>query len=760
MRQNKFICNMGIFCVAMLCVGCTEDGNLVDGNYTYSLKAHQLSISPKQYSFLGTPGNSGSTGDVTTIDTPWKFSSTPSWLNVNPQNGSSSAQVTFSAETNPSSDASRTAVFFLTSTDPDWEYKTAVSASQDAAFPYVKLLSDNSTLSFTGKAGKEELGIETNSSLSISTSDSWLKASLSSDKKHIVIEVDENKYNSSRTGYVTVKASYSSSVSITVYQTAATMTAETAELNFDNTPATYKLAITSDASWTAATSESWISVFPTSGEAGTSQTEISVTANTDTQPREGYVYFYIGNNKLVQVKIYQRGIYIDTGDAMVDISASGETRKLNVKSNTSWTVTSDSEWMSITPSSGSGETEATVTISDNPSLSERRGYLIFESDSKNIKEEKLVRQYGKTFSVETTVVNFSDKSGTSTIDVNSDGAWNAEKQESYEWFDIEPVTVDGANKLQVSVQENYTTEERTGYVNISLYDKTYQIAIHQDSKYLNVNSSALKFTSKGGTSNVDIATNDAWKASVEAGKEWLSTDVSEGEGNCKMTVNLSDNATVTARKAYVDVTSNYAGITRLNYEQAGRYLTVDKSDFTFFAKGGTSTLTTISSDGVFKVSQQGGWFQINKVSDNTFTVSASENKGTTERTGSITIELTDLSEGELKVVLPVMQVETGATFTKGDFTEDKNWNLSEGHNATITVIGFTADKSWNVNPNVSTTIKFTGYGNDASWNKKHNSNMDVNNSSYGDDGDWNKKHNNNDNITGTGFGTDNNWNQQ
>lgn len=760
MRQNKFIRNIGLFCAAMLCVGCTEDGNLVDGNYTYSLKAHQLSISPKQYSFLGTPGTGGNTGEITTIDTPWNFTALPSWLSVNPQNGSSSTQVTFSAETNPSSETSRTAVFFLASTDPDWEYKTPVSASQDAAFPYVKLLSENSTLSFTGKTGKEELSIETNSSLDITTSDSWLKASLSSDKKHIMVGVDENRSNSSRTGYVTVKASYSSSVSITVSQSAAMLVAETTELNFDNTPATYKLSITSEASWTATSSDSWISVSPTSGTAGTSQAEISVTANTETQAREGYVYFNIGNTKLVKVNVYQRGIYIDTGEGLLDISSNGESRKLNVKSNTSWTVTSDSEWMSITPASGSGETEATVTIADNPSLSERRGYLVFESDSKNIREEILVRQYGKTFSVETTVVNFSDKAGCSNLDVNSNGAWTFEKQEPYDWFDIEPVTVDGINKLQISVQENNTTEERTGYINISLYDKTYQVAVHQDSKYLNVTSSALKFTSKGGTSNVEIATNDKWKATVEAGKDWLSTDTNEGDGKCNMTVSVADNPSVNSRKAYVDVASSYAGITRLNYEQAGRYLNVDKSDFTFFAKGGTSTLTTISSDGVFKITQDGGWFQINMVSDNTFTVSATENKGTTERTGSITIELTDLAEGELKVVLPVLQVETGATFTKGDFSEEKSWNLSEGHDATITVIGFSADKSWNVNPSISTTIKFFGYGNDASWNKKHNSTMEVNNPTYNKDCDWNKKHSNNDNITGTGYGTDNDWNQQ
>ena len=134
------------------------------------------------------------------------------------------------------------------------------------------------------------------------------------------------------------------------------------------------------------------------------------------------------------------------------------------------------------------------------------------------------------------------------------------------------------------MQENNTTEERTGYVNVSLYDKTYQVAVHQDSKYLNVNASALKFGSKGGNSEVEIATNEDWKATIENNASWLSMDKTEGTGDCKFNVTVSENATVNARKAYIDVVTNIAGNTRLNYEQAGRYLNVDKSDFTFLPR--------------------------------------------------------------------------------------------------------------------------------------------------------------------------------
>ena len=229
-------------------------------------------------------------------------------------------------------------------------------------------------------------------------------------------------------------------------------------------------------------------------------------------------------------------------------------------------------------------------------------------------------------------------------------------------------------------------------------------------------SEALKFTSHGGTSSVDVSTNDKWTAAVEDNKSWLNISKTSGEGTAKFEVSTGDNATTSPRAAYVDVISTNAGTVRLNYEQAGRYLTVDRSDFTFFAGGGTSTLTTINTDGKFKMSQEGGWFSINKLGDYTFIVTASENNTKGDRTGSITIELTDLKKGEAKVVLPVKQVASGATFTIGGYTTDQDWNLFKGHNATLTVKGFSSDKNWNDSHNSDSNIGRTDYSNDNNWN--------------------------------------------
>ena len=457
------------------------------------------------------------------------------------------------------------------------------------------------------------------------------------------------------------------------------------------------------------------------------------------------------------ILVTQRGIYIDVRKS-IEMLSSKDSYNLTVQSNTQWTATSDAAWLSISPSSGSGKQNVTVSVDDNPSLSNRVGHIYFTSVAGNIKDTLSVNQAGKEFSVNETLVNFSDKAGTASVKITAEGTWTATPQDNYDWLSFSPMTADGNSNLNISVKENLSTSERIGYINITMLDKTHQIAVHQQSKYFNVTSEALKFTSHGGTSSVDVSTNDKWTAAVEDNKSWLNISKTSGEGNAKFEVSAGDNATTSSRAAYVDVASANAGTVRLNYEQAGRYLTVDRSDFTFFAGGGTSTLTTINTDGKVKMSQEGEWFSINKLGDYTFTVTASENNTKGDRTGSITIELTDLKEGAAKVVLPVKQVASGATFTIGGYTTDQDWNLFKGHNATLTVKGFSSDKNWNVENTSKGTITFTNYGTDKSWNDNHQSNSDLNKNNYGSDKNWNDSHNSDSNIGRTDYGNDNNWN--
>lgn len=155
--------------------------------------------------------------------------------------------------------------------------------------------------------------------------------------------------------------------------------------------------------------------------------EISTTANVYTQSRTGYVYLYIGAKETLVLKVYQEGLFVKAGDHIDNVSSLGETLQFTVTSNVKWEVQPSVDWLSVTPATGSEETQVTLKVEDNPSLSSRKGKLIFTSPLTDLHVEKEIVQNGKFFEVKGEKLTFSDKATTQTVEVNSDGRWTATK---------------------------------------------------------------------------------------------------------------------------------------------------------------------------------------------------------------------------------------------------------------------------------------------------------------------------------------------
>ena len=206
-----------------------------------------------------------------------------------------------------------------------------------------------------------------------------------------------------------------------------------------------------------------------------------------------------------------------------------------------------------------------------------------------------------------------------------------------------------------------------------------------------------------------------------------------------MNVTLADNPSTKKRSGCVEVHTENVGYTEVYYNQDGRYLTADVPEFSFFAKGGTSKLVTIKTDGLYEVKQEGDWFLVDWIDDNSFTVTAPVNDGDTERTGSITLRLTDLKDEEFELVLPVKQISKYSSFTKGDYKEDVSWDLITTPHATITVKKYEADRSWDVDTKSKGKITFTGYGGDRNWNTCTKPLGNISGTGFGKDQDWNNK---------------------
>ena len=94
------------------------------------------------------------------------------------------------------------------------------------------------------------------------------------------------------------------------------------------------------------------------------------------------------------------------------------------------------------------------------------------------------------------------------------------------------------------------------------------------------------------------------------------------------------------------------------------------------ADGGESYVVTIDAVGEYTISQSGSWFVVNHdVENRCFTVTADAYSESTDRTGTVTVELTGQPDGESKsVTIEVIQYSKDVDVDVDGFEDEKEWN--------------------------------------------------------------------------------------
>ena len=730
-------------------VGCSEMYDEALGLYP-TLTPRYMTVTPTALSYSALA--SSKSLQVTSTETPWEIENEIDWISTSPTSGSSSASVNVGVTENKSGDDARTGIFYLKSNVSDWKYETPISVTQAGATPIISL--SKSEIDFAGTANSETITVTANCSWSASSSANWL--TVSQKDNTITLAVTANESNSNRTGTISVVhyGTTNASQKITVRQVPASINASTESLVFNNTASSVNVTINAEASWTSSSSASWIDISPASGESGTSTMKVSVSPNTSTSERTGYVNLSIGGSQRIQIPVRQRGIYIETEESELSFNAAGGSQNFSVLSNTNWTVSSAPSWITVSPSQGEGDGSVKVTASDNPYTANRSGVIHLTQTGLSIDVAVSVSQAGKTFNVNTTVLNFEDKQSMQTINIQTDGTWTASASES--WITISPTSDSGNSTLSVTVPENTSDNERSGQIVVVMADKSATINVIQKGKYFTVSNNLLTYTSKGGVIDVSISTNDSWSAKVEDGSTWLTLSKTSGAGNVDVKVTASDNASVNSRTATLIFETTHNQKVRVVVTQDARYLRVDTREVLFYSKGGTSEAITVSTDGTYSVTTPQSWLSITQ-SANTFTVTASENSGTDARFGKIVIALTDLQEGTYSLTLDVTQLNYGGSFLRKDYDDDHNWDNMGNSTGSLTITGFGSDKNYDTNTESGTTLSVSGYQSDKNWDNSSSSGVTVSVTGYSSDKNYDTTNSSSGTISKKEYGTDYNW---
>ncbi|MDD2229055.1 MAG: BACON domain-containing protein, partial [Candidatus Cloacimonetes bacterium] len=196
----------------------------------------------------------------------------------------------------------------------------------------------------------------------------------------------------------------------------------------------------------------------------------------------------------------------------INIGHQSGSTTFSITSNVSWTVNESISWLSISPSSGSGNNTIAINYTANPDITSRSGQITV-SGSGLTQTVTVTQDAAPLFlTVTPNSRNVTYQAGTTTFDVASNTSWVA--NESTDWFTVSPMSGSNSMTLTVNYQANPLTTTRTGQITVSGSGLTQTITVTQDAAplFLTVTPNSRNVTYQAGTTTFDVASNTSWVA--------------------------------------------------------------------------------------------------------------------------------------------------------------------------------------------------------------------------------------------------------
>lgn len=176
------------------------------------------------------------------------------------------------------------------------------------------------------------------------------------------------------------------SLKIDISQKSVTIPAEGGSLS---------VSITAPVQWKVSTSDSWFSISPTEGEAGTVQVEFSAGRNESGESRTGTATVSAEGLQAVSVQVSQPALEtpppaVDTKLGLsvegLSFEAAGGTLSFDLTANKDWTASvANAPWLTLDKTSGNGDATLSASAAENTSAEERSAVITFTSEEKSLR---------------------------------------------------------------------------------------------------------------------------------------------------------------------------------------------------------------------------------------------------------------------------------------------------------------------------------------------------------------------------------------
>ena len=240
------------------------------------------------------------------------------------------------------------------------------------------------------------------------------------------------------------------------------------------------MTVTATAAWTISKSaeSDWLTIKPESGNAGTAQVTLTVAENTTTGSRTTTLTVKSGElTKSINVSQSAANPIISLDTSSMEFTSSSGSKSIKITSNTSWNVSCDQAWCSVSPTSGSNDGSVTVKVEENSSTAERAATITVKSEAGDQTVKVTQSGVAATLTLDTSVLEFMSGSGSKMFRISSNTMWAVSSDKN--WCSVSPTSGSNDGSVTISVEENTSTSERTATITVESATITRTLSVVQ-----------------------------------------------------------------------------------------------------------------------------------------------------------------------------------------------------------------------------------------------------------------------------------------
>ena len=527
--------------------------------------------------YMGATAGSSATFSISS-NTSWNIHVTynASIVNVSPTSGSGNATITVTTTSDNTLDNTRTAILEIVGTD-------APSATVYATQHKAMLLNVNKTSIDLGKesGASATFNISSNTSWNITDNASWLNVSPTSGSNDATITVTANSANSAtteRTATVTITGTDVPDKHITVTQapqSQLSVSPATIELA-SSAGASNSITVTSNVSWNVADNAAWLSATPTSGSGSGTVTVTAESANSGTDPRTATVTISASGVSDQTVTVNQSpSPYLTLSAAEIHLAYnSGANATVTIQSNVNWSINETADWLTVSPSSGTGtETVTLSAVTENPASSERSVIVSVEGEGVTPRNLTVTQEgEGAFMDISTDKLELGKTEGsTAVLQIFSNTSWTV--NETADWVEVSPAA--GSNNGSVTVTAvtansglgNRTTTLTVEGVNVD--PRIVTVSQIGASPQLSVSVTTLTLgQAAGSNASFDVTSNVEWAVNYSA--DWITVSPASGSNVGTVTVTAaSANTASSPRNVTLEISGSDVPTKMVTVQQIG-----------------------------------------------------------------------------------------------------------------------------------------------------------------------------------------------